>query len=300
MRGHEYYMSEEEFKYRKENDTYLCDENLCYLCANYNKRSEKFCWDCDEGMRFESATRSLKEIYEMFKKMNTDLSKAKEMGVVLDNEKLQYILGTVNTLKWIIEPYGTEEELYEEFTIKSYNPRYDEYDPDEEEYDLSVKAMKMAKKEVLIKNLKNAKKAEILDAIEKITEMIEHDPNNVKLYYSKGLGYMFLKEFKNAVTIFDKSIEIDPNYPDLYYSRGESYFNLKEYDKALSDFNKTIKLNPNYAKAYSGRGNVYYRSKRFDEFISDINDYLRLNGNKDGDAEELRLLVRSLGYECKY
>lgn len=53
----------------------------------------------------------------------------------------------------------------------------------------------------------------------------ENDPTNASLYFVEGTLYEKLKDFDNAVLLYQKSIEIDPKYYNGYYNLGALHYN---------------------------------------------------------------------------
>ena len=68
----------------------------------------------------------------------------------------------------------------------------------------------------------------------------------------------------------------------------------------ISDFSKALELNPEYTAAYNNRGNAWAEKGDHDRAVSDYNNYLKINGNKDGYADQVRQVIRDLGYTPKY
>ncbi|MBN2395126.1 MAG: tetratricopeptide repeat protein [Candidatus Atribacteria bacterium] len=154
-------------------------------------------------------------------------------------------------------------------------------------------------------------------------------------YSDRGTAYLCLKNYEAALKDYSKALEIIPDDPDIYgkrgyvYSeqgnlqaalkdytiaislnsqfagdyvnRGNIYADLGNYEAALRDFTKAIWLDPQHAVAYVNRGNIYrlfLNNKK--AAVDDYNSYLRINGNKHGNAEYIRQLIRDLGYEPLY
>lgn len=59
--------------------------------------------------------------------------------------------------------------------------------------------------------------------------------------------------------------------------RGLLYLTLENYQQALTDFNKAISLNPNYAEAYIGRAAYYYHLGERKNAIADFDKATQLS-----------------------
>jgi len=56
---------------------------------------------------------------------------------------------------------------------------------------------------------------------------------------------------------YNQAIQLNPNFAEAYNNRGVSYVDLKQYGQAIADYNQAIQLDPNYADSYNNRGVVY-------------------------------------------
>jgi hypothetical protein len=129
--------SKKEAKYRETIGTIRCHENACTHCKYNDRFDTEFCWDCDRGTNFKNGIRSIQTIEKMLMFLNT---KSGEALMNHDrNEEITIIrIGMVEGLKWIINPYTTEEELIEKngfeyvskedmnFTIQMEDEEYEE------------------------------------------------------------------------------------------------------------------------------------------------------------------------------
>ncbi len=90
-----------------------------------------------------------------------------------------------------------------------------------------------------------------------------NNPEKSRIYFDKGMDYLYHSQFEEAIESFDKAIQYHPENHEAYFYRGCARYNIFQREDALADYNKTIELNPNYLQAYFNIG-LYYRS---------INDY---------------------------
>ena len=89
------------------------------------------------------------------------------------------------------------------------------------------------------------------------------NPEKSRVFFDKGMDYLYHSQFEEAIEYFDKAIKYDTENHEAYFYRGCAKYNIFQKESALEDYNKTRELNPNYLQAYFNIG-LYYRS---------INDY---------------------------
>lgn len=86
--------------------------------------------------------------------------------------------------------------------------------------------------------------------------------NNVeksRLFYDKGMDYLYSSQFEEAIEQFDQSIRLDSQNHEAYFYRACAKYNIFQKEDAVNDYLKTIELNPEYLQAYFNLG-LYYRS----------------------------------------
>jgi tetratricopeptide (TPR) repeat protein len=172
------------------------------------------------------------------------------------------------------------------------------------------------------------------EAIRDYSKAIELNPQAVKAYYNRGTTYTDQGKYEEAIRDYNKAIELIPQYVDAYINRGNAYYRQGNHNAAIRDYNKAIELNPQAGDAYHNRGTIYREQDNYDMAIqdytkvieinpqdykayylrgltygmlnnneaaaNDFNYFLRIHGDKDGNAEKVRQILRSLGYTPQY
>jgi Flp pilus assembly protein TadD len=90
-------------------------------------------------------------------------------------------------------------------------------------------------------------------------EAILKNSKSAELYNNRGLAYLNLKQYNQAVKDFSQAIRLKPKDAAAYNNRGNAYYEMLKYDMAEVDFNQSIVLKPDYANAYLNRGLVHYQ-----------------------------------------
>ena len=95
------------------------------------------------------------------------------------------------------------------------------------------------------------------DAISKISEAINKNPNYIEAFYYRGIIYTEIEKFKSAKKDFNTALKINENYADGYIGRGIIYTKIGKYIEAERDFEKALEIEPNNYNAYINLGNNY-------------------------------------------
>jgi len=109
----------------------------------------------------------------------------------------------------------------------------------------------------------------------------------------KEEGNVFVRKgrWKEAEECYTRALELNESY--LYYSnRGLCYLKLKLFQEALLDFNKSISLNPQYLKSWLRRGNVHKFMKNWTLAKRDFEQVLRLDYKNSQAETDLKLIVK--------
>lgn len=67
---------------------------------------------------------------------------------------------------------------------------------------------------------------------------------------TQALYFYELKQFSQALTLYDQCLMDHPTDGVMYYNRGKTWYELGHIDKALIDFEAAIKLTPSFVQSY--------------------------------------------------
>ena len=90
-------------------------------------------------------------------------------------------------------------------------------------------------------------------------------PRDLKAFNNKGVIFLDLEKFKEAIDCFDKIIEIKDDSADAWYKKGLALFLLDEKEKALECFDKALALNPYKKFIWIPKGLTLFHLGRFEE-----------------------------------
>ena len=90
------------------------------------------------------------------------------------------------------------------------------------------------------------------------------NPEKSRIYLDKGIDYLYVSDYDEAIELFDKAIQYDENNYEAYYYRGCAYSNNLKIDLANQDWFKAIEIKSDYPDPYFNIG-LYYRSKNDDK-----------------------------------
>jgi len=117
------------------------------------------------------------------------------------------------------------------------------------------------------------------ECIDIFKEIIEKNPYSYLAWYYVGIGYKKLNLFEKAAEAFDYAVIIDEDFGIAYKEYGETLMELKDYKNAISLFQKEIKSKgPNsilYRKlgdSYCSIGQYQNARKYYDRALQ-ISDY---------------------------
>lgn len=115
------------------------------------------------------------------------------------------------------------------------------------------------------------------EAEEFFSKAIEINPIYAEAFLYRGLSFIELGDYPNAIRDLTITIELDPAFSDqAHYFRGVARYWRSEYYRALDDLSVAIHMNPDYV-AFFQRGKVYLSMENYQRALQDFEIALRLN-----------------------
>eukprot|EP01130_Rhizamoeba_saxonica_P005409 TRINITY_DN2165_c0_g1_i1.p1 TRINITY_DN2165_c0_g1~~TRINITY_DN2165_c0_g1_i1.p1 ORF type:complete len:425 (-),score=112.42 TRINITY_DN2165_c0_g1_i1:123-1397(-) len=136
------------------------------------------------------------------------------------------------------------------------------------------------------------------NAIELYSQILEEDPNldtfNATILGNRGLTYMKLKKWTEAVEDLTSAIEIDSGYVKAYTRRAQCYIELEEFQSAINDYEQILQRDGNNREASQGIRDAKKRQK-----MAERKDYYKILGvPKDASSRDIKKAYRIRAREC--
>ena len=110
------------------------------------------------------------------------------------------------------------------------------------------------------------------------TKGVEIYPTDSGFRYTRGVGYLGLGKYSEALADENKAIELNPQFSYAFYIRALVYeTGYFDFDKALADLSTTLKLEPNSLDALVERGKLYKFQGHLDLSTADYQMVLNLD-----------------------
>ncbi len=116
------------------------------------------------------------------------------------------------------------------------------------------------------------------EAIAVFSDLISRRPVN-PLFHQRGLSYLALGDFINAIEDFTSAIQLDSSDSDSYFNRGNVYLRLKSYKSAVNDYNIAISLVPEDPRMFNSRGFALAKAGQLEDGFRDLMTAIRLDAN---------------------
>jgi tetratricopeptide (TPR) repeat protein len=125
----------------------------------------------------------------------------------------------------------------------------------------------------------------LLQEVEKRSQAIARNPNDVEAYYQRGRLHIRLRDFAKARADLDRAIALKPDHFEAYHHRGHAHEGLGQAEKAIEDFSAALKGEPQNAHLYQVRGRNYLQLQDHARAVEDLNRALELKlSNKVEEA----------------
>ena len=121
-------------------------------------------------------------------------------------------------------------------------------------------------------------------AVQKYTEAIGVAPSIAALYINRGLAYISLSKYPEAIADADKAIALSQGDSSqktqsaiAYQIKALAVQSQGDNKTALDLYSKAIELNPSNPKFFNGRGNSYRLLERYNEAVADYTNAIKLD-----------------------
>ncbi|KAN0032403.1 hypothetical protein ACTFIV_006297 [Dictyostelium citrinum] len=95
------------------------------------------------------------------------------------------------------------------------------------------------------KGVEHFKKGEFPEAIKCFEEAIRRNPKDHTIYSNRSATYSKLLEYKLAIKDADKCIELEPTFIKGYIRKGTALFAMREYQQALEVYDQGLRIEAN-------------------------------------------------------
>jgi tetratricopeptide (TPR) repeat protein len=110
-------------------------------------------------------------------------------------------------------------------------------------------------------------------------------------WYEKGLKFVDMTRYNEAIDCFDRAIDLDPNNEQALFARGSTLLVVGRFEDAYRDLNRALAIDPADAGAYYVRGLVYEQANNYENAAADYTTALTIDP-RNGDY----LFRRGLAY----
>jgi len=145
--------------------------------------------------------------------------------------------------------------------------------------------------ELLRQGLQYVRLRDYANAIAIYQQAVRIDQSNAKLF--GGIGYLLARQgrFPEAIQAYQSALSIDPNDPDFYDGLGYSYARAGNNANAITAYSSAITLDPKNVKYHLGLGVVLLREKDYPRVFRLYKEVLALDSK---NAEAVVLMGSSL------
>jgi tetratricopeptide (TPR) repeat protein len=86
--------------------------------------------------------------------------------------------------------------------------------------------------------------------------------------YYKGMAYLYVGNYTEAIPYFDKALAINPNYTLALNNKGAALYGIGIYNESIAYFDKALSVNPGYTTALYNKGAALSKLGIYNESIA--------------------------------
>lgn len=118
---------------------------------------------------------------------------------------------------------------------------------------------------------------EVSNDIKKYEDLLKKNPNDVQSFINKGLAYLRIEKFEDALECFNSALDIDPKSAEAWSRKGTILSSKGLYDEALMCADKSLEIDPNNSEFLSRKALVLAEQEKIEEAIKYNDMALKIN-----------------------
>ncbi|MGD9006191.1 MAG: tetratricopeptide repeat protein, partial [Desulfobacterales bacterium] len=116
----------------------------------------------------------------------------------------------------------------------------------------------------------------VWDQIKKDRQPKSKQGRQARKHLNKGYDYYKENRLKEALAKLSQAIESNPQNYEAYFWRARTYIRMGQFDNAIADLNQVVDINPRYRPAYDNLGWLFMRRNKFDESLMHLSKSIEL------------------------
>jgi len=131
--------------------------------------------------------------------------------------------------------------------------------------------------------------------IETLSQQIDKNRTNAKLFLKRGDLYFLTHDFDSAVEDFSMAIKLDKSLDAAWFGRGMAQGRLGYIQEGINDLSVYIKRNPNDSRALTKRGVRYLWKGEKENALQDLKLAIKINPNNAEAHDDLGVVLAQMG-----
>jgi len=133
------------------------------------------------------------------------------------------------------------------------------------------------------------------EAVDHFDLVLRLSPRLPQIHYLRGISFLALKRFQDALASFNGALAIDGPQADTYVNRGVALQRLERLSEAIESYNRAIALDPTYVLAHTHKAAALEDQGKLAEALACYDTSLRIQPTSDawwGRSTVLQLMRR--------
>jgi len=122
-------------------------------------------------------------------------------------------------------------------------------------------------------------RSELVSKIKRYDKLILSNPDYAEAYFNRGVLFLQLGRFEEAIKDYDRAIQIKPDYADAFNNRGIALQELGQLELAIESYDRSIQIKPENFMAYHNQGIVLRELGQLEQAIVCCNNAIKIKPN---------------------